>query len=142
MTSWQMLDAQQIDSPVRGFAVRDADGLSIGRIHGCVVDANGRVQMLAVRVDTAATTDHYIIPIGAVGRIDDSTSSIHLREVHGASIGKRGLRLDGELPEHRLMTSLQRFFPPPSEAVVRRLAIAMGEPMRDGLRWTSLDEIS
>lgn len=130
------------DELVSGYVVYDALGMRLGNVTGCVVNPDDECRMLKVTLADGVDVTDYLVPIGAVTHVDEA-ASVQLGELTKQSIRRLCLRYDGELPERRLLVSLQRHFPPPSSAVLERLAGKSGKPARarGTLSWTRLVDI-
>lgn len=128
---------------IAGYAVYDALGVRLGHVSGWVSDDEDLVQMLKVAITEWSETSEYLVPVGAVTLIGDTKSVVQLRDLTKQSIGRLCFRYKGELPERRLLMSLQRHFPSPRLSVVERLN-RMSSPKAMSTHiptWTRLSEI-
>jgi len=128
---------------IGGYAAYDAFGVRFGRVSGLVLDEDQRVRMLKVTLTEAPDTLEYLVPVGGIRRIDASRASIELRDIKKDTIARRCFRYEGELPERRLLLSLQRHFPPPSDGIVEQLhrAAKVPGPASQAPNWTPLNEL-
>lgn len=146
MSEWMLFEdrAEALAGSVVGYAVYDALGVRLGHVSGWVADAEDHVQMLKVIVPGWSATSEYLVPVGAVTLIGDTKSVVQLRDLTKQSIGRLCFRYKSDLPEHRLLLSLQRHFPAPRASVMERLhrmsnanALSSHVPT-----WTRLSELS
>lgn len=146
MTGWILSEVAVDGSGARlsGYAVHDALGMRLGYVTGWVRDSDGHIQMLKVAVTEWDGASDYLIPVGAITLVSDTRSLIQLRDVTKQSIGRLCYRYKGELPEPRLLISLQRHFKAPRVSVVERLNDASSEPSAEdsSLSWTRLSAMT
>lgn len=145
MSNWTLSESseRQAAGSIAGYAVNDALGVRLGHVSGWVSDKEHKVQMLKVTVAEWSGTSDYLVPAGAISIIVDTKSVVQLREVLKQTIGRLCFHYRGELPERRLLSSLQRHFPSPPVSVVERLARVdeNAAPSRDELAWTRLSDM-
>lgn len=144
MPAWILTEVNSDETAARlgGYAVHDALGIRLGYVSGWITDPNGAIRMLKVSVTEWEGASDYLVPLGAVTLVSDTKSLVQLRDVTKQSIGRRCYRYRGDLPEPRLLSTLQRHFKPPRTSVVERLSNPPAATAASGPSWTRMADMA
>lgn len=120
MAPWTLFDVARAKGTVAGYYVIDALGLRIGTVSGWVKMPNGATALLKVTVRDWFALRAYLLPVGAIQRIDDERKHIRLAALTKSSLQSRCLPLVGKLPHaDRLYDLIGRFSAPPGAVDAR-----------------------
>ncbi|GAB5519730.1 MAG: hypothetical protein RhofKO_19810 [Rhodothermales bacterium] len=130
MTGWTIFDVARAKGTVAGYHVIDVLGLRIGTVTGWVNDPNGGTALLKVAVRDWFALRTYLMPLGAIARIDDDRKQVRMAGLTKSSLRGRCLPLDGKLPHADRLYDLLERFPAPKPDIDARMQLKGRSPDR------------
>ncbi|MEM6646023.1 MAG: hypothetical protein AAF730_07200 [Bacteroidota bacterium] len=121
MAPWTLFDIARAKGTVASYHVIDALGLRIGTVSGWVKMPSGATAMLKVTVRNWFALRAYLLPLGAIRRIDDTRKHVRLAALNKSSLQSRCLPLNGKLPHADRLYDLLERFPAPAGDVDARI---------------------
>jgi len=121
MAPWTLLDIARAKGTVAGYYVIDALGLRIGTVSGWVKQPSGATTLLKVTIRDWFALRAYLLPLGAIQRIDDERKQVRLATLTKSSLQSRCLPLLSKLPHADRLYDLLERFPAPLADVDARI---------------------
>lgn len=123
VSDWKLFNIPMPRRPlgIAGYDVLDTQGLRVGHVSGWVSSPDGTTVLIKVSVPLTGGQPDYLLPLGAIDRINDPERMIRLRLLTCETVVETCLRMADLLPEPDDLEDLIHHFPNPRPVVLERM---------------------